>query len=351
MGFKNVLKAELYKLTKASSMVKMLVASLIIFIAFSLLYAFIFNLGELVALTGVDIEDVETESATIGKIDEQTVKEAETAYEIYTKSLAEQKANLQLKDTYSYQLKANAVALRYMYENNLDYNSVTIFGDALTPSANAFAKNMISTMSTVIIIYAMVTVIKLVAGERNNGALKMQLLRPISKDAMLFAKLMATLIVSFVLFIFYSVLAVVVGIIAFNFDPKTVLVIFSASSAHEISALAEIAIHFIYYCTSIFAYSVIALFFATLIKKNSGMSIAFTIVLLLIGGSIESLLGYAFIGYAGFVLNEKWINTLTITGPAMNYMSFYSMVGITIAWLIAMLTSSVYLFRHTEVHN
>ncbi len=350
MGFKNVLKAELYKLTKASSMVKMIVASLIIFIAFSLLYSFLFNLGNLVTINGVDIEDEESETTTIDKIDENTIKTAEAAYEKYTQALAERKPNQQMMDTGSYYLKSQIVALKYMYENNLDFNSIRLFGDSST-TANTFTMNMMSTMSMVIIIYAMVTIIRLVAGERNNGALKMQLLRPISKDAMLFAKLMATLIVSLVLFIFYTVLSAIVGIIAFNFDPKTVLVIFSASSAHEISALGEIAINFVYYCTAIFAYSVIALFLSTLIKKNGGMSIALVIVLFLIGGSIENLLGYAFIGYAGFVINGKWINTLTVNGPALNYMSFYSMVGISVAWLVAMLTSSVYLFRHTEVHN
>jgi len=179
----------------------------------------------------------------------------------------------------------------------------------------------------------------------------MQLLRPISKDAMLFAKLLAVLIVSIALFLFIVILSTIVGIIAYKFDAKTVLVIFNASSVHPISAFAELFIYTIYYCGLIVVYTVVSLFLATILKKGEGMPLAIVIVWYLIGSSIEALLGYIFIGYAGITLNAAWINTLTESGPSMNYMSFYSMVGIMCAYVALMLTASVFAFRRTEIHN
>ena len=43
MGFGNVLKAELYKLTKAKSLIKVLIAIVIIFVIASLIYSFLYN--------------------------------------------------------------------------------------------------------------------------------------------------------------------------------------------------------------------------------------------------------------------------------------------------------------------
>ena len=347
MGFKNVLKAELYKLAKAKALIKVLVAMIIIFIAITLLYSFLYNLIGGISINGVEVDG----QPTYVEIDEETVKEAEAACEQYKVVFDNEKPNVQLMDTTPYMLKAQAAAYRYMYENHLDLNSVTLFGSSLNLSTNSYMMFIMQTMSVVIMVYAMVSVIRLIAGERNNGALKMQLLRPISKDAMLFAKGLAVTIMSIALFIFIMIVAAIVGIIAYNFDAKTVLLIFNGASVHEISALAEIFIYFIYYCSVIVINIVLAMFLSTIIKKNEGMSIAFAMISVFVGSSIENILGYAFIGYAGFNVNAVWINAFTVNGPAMNYMNFYSMMGISIAWMAIMLVASVFSFRHTEIHN
>ena len=347
MGFSNVLKAELYKLTKAKSLIKVLIAIVIIFVIASLLYSFMYNIDEVKEI----LNQYNEASQKVVKIDEETVKEAEKAYEEHVQNMEGEKANQKLLDSKPYELKATVTLYKYLYENDIDVNSVNLFGSTGALTTNGYMQFILNWMVIVMVIYSMVCIIRSVAGERNNGALKMQLLRPVSKDAMLFAKLLAVLIVSIALFIFICILTAIVGIIAYSFDAKPVLVVFNATSVHQIGAASELIIDVIYYCGSIIAYTVLALFCATMIKKAEGLSLALVIVVYLIGASIENLLGYIYIGYAGFNINMSWISTLSVSGPSMNYMNFYSMVGIMCAYVALMLTASVITFRRTEIHN
>ena len=338
-GFSNVLKAELYKIAKAKSLIKVLIAIVIIFTLISVGYSLIYKMiGDQSIVTPVEIN-------------EETVEAAEAAAEDYKAMQDGMKSNVRFQDSGYWQVKSTAVLYRYMYDNGLDFSSVSLFGSATALTANAYILYMLQIMSVVITVYAAITMARSFAGERSNGTLKMQLLKPISKESMMFAKMLSTFIVSVGLYLFTFILSSIVGIIAFDVDAKDVLVVFNATSVAKISAVGELLIYFLYYVYSIGAYIVLALFLSNIIKKSEGAAIAILMLLMFLGATFESVLGYLYIGYIGFNINMSWISALQITGPAMNYMNLYSLLAISLVWMAGMIVSSLFMFKKADIHN
>ena len=339
IGFSNIFKAELYKLVKLKTLFKILLAIVIIFIAFTLLYSLIYNV-----IGNMDI-------TIMPDVTEENVELAEQSYEAYATQLDGENAMVKAHDSNLYSLKATAKLYRYLYDNNLDFNLVTLFGSFGKLSANGYITYILGIMSTVISIFAVVTIIKSFAGERTQGTLKMQLLRPVSKEAMITAKFLAVLVVSFALYLFSFILAGIVGVIAYDVDAKQVVAVLNASHVVTMSPFGALIVYFVYYVSSTFAYIALGLFLSVILRKSEALPIVISLILILVGASIEGLLGYIFIGYIGFNLNTSWLNALTITGPGLNYMNLYSMLGISIVWVAGMLALSYLIFKKSDIHT
>ena len=339
-GFSNMFKAELYKLAKLKSLAKILIAIIIIFVVATLLYSLIYGL-----VGGMEIIQQE------GEITQETIDALEQEYAEYKAYYDQEKPTLQMRDTTLYNIKAQITLYKYMNENGLNFSKVGIFNSLASISANAYIEFIMSVMMLAIGVYATVSIIRSLAGERAQGTLKMQLLRPISKDAMLAAKFLAVLVVSFGLFVLTTVIAGVVGVIAYDVDSRSVLAIVNAESVVRMSPFVALLINFVYYSMELFAYISLGLFLSTTIKKNEALPIALAMIIMFIGQAIEATLGYIFVGYAGFMVNLEWINALTANGPAINHMNLYSMLGISFAWVIGMLITSIFSFRNAEIHT
>ena len=341
-GFGNILKAELYKLAKGKSLVKLFVALIIIFVVFTILFNFLYELAG---------EVLNNATATGGEVTEEAVEVAKANYDAAVKQNESLNVFRKITNTNVYQTKAIYNLYKYMYENNVSTSSVSFLGTISDLSANSYISFMMDIMATVFAIFGIVTMIKSFAGERSNGTLKMQLLRPISKDAIIIGKLLATWIVSIGALIFMFLAACVVGVIVFKVNTSQVIGILNGESVFTISPVGAMIITLIYHITYVSQFIMLGLFASSLMKKNSGGSIALGIVVLLIGANIEQLLGYIFVGYIGISLNISWMNALTLTGPSLNYMNLYSMLGISILWFVGMLASSMYMFRKEDIHS
>lgn len=341
-GFGNILKAELFKLAKGKQLVKLIVALIIIFVVFTILFNFLYELaGEVLNNT----------TATDGEVTEEAVEIAKANYDEAVKQNESLNAYRKMTNTNVYQAKAVYNLYKYMYEHNVSISSVSMLGAITDLSANSYISFMMDIMATIFAIFGIVIMIKSFAGERSNGTLKMQLLRPISKDAIIIGKLLATWIVSIGALIFMFVVTCVVGVIAFKVNASQVIGILNGENVFMISPAGAMIITLIYHITYVSQFIMLGLFAASLMKKNSGGSIAIGLVALLVGGNIEQLLGYIFVGYIGISLNISWMNALTLTGPSLNYMNLYSMLGISILWFAGMLAASILMFRKEDVHS
>ena len=339
IGFNNIFKAELYKIAKGKSLLKIFIAVAVIFIVSSLIFYFLYNLIGTASFLPQD------------EVTEETVEAARVEVENATQYEETLNAPQKMADTTLYSAKATYTLYKYMSDNNLSFASARMFGSTTSLTANAYILFMIQVMSIAVVVFATVSIVRSFAGERSNGTLKMQLLKPISKEAIVVGKMLAVWVVSISIFIFTLLLSAIVGICAFKVDAKTVLIVLNASSVIETSAANEIFLYFLYYVTHISQFIVFGMFMSNLIKKNEGAAIALTMVILFIGTTIERVLGYIFIGYIGLNLNIDWINSLTLSGPTLNYMNLYSQLGISIAWFVGMVAYSIFAFKKADIHT
>ena len=342
IGFSNMFKAEIYKLAKLKTLLKILIAIVIVFVVSTLLYLALVN-----AVGGLDMALVDPEE----EITPETVEKAELASREYEEKFEAENASVKMVDTERYTLKSKATLYRYMYDNGMTFDSYSEFGSMSSSSANSYIIFIMGIMSTVMLVFASVSIIKSIAGERANGTLKMQLLRPVSKEAMLVAKFTAVYVVSLGLYIFTFLLTCVVGICAFNVDAKQIIAVIDATHVAVMSPAAMIIIYLVYYATTIFAYTALGTCLSCLLKKGEALPIVITMIIAFLGDGIERMLGYAFIGYAGFAINISWLNALTRQGPVLSYMGLYSMIPIACVWVFGMLAISWFTFRKAEIHS
>ncbi len=341
-GFGNILKAELFKLVKGKALVKLLIASIIIFIFITILFNFLYELAG----------DVLNMSATAdAEVTEETVEIARLNYEEVVKNHGTLNASRKMMDTSVYQAKAVYNFYKYLYEHNISMSSVSMFGTISNLTTNSYITFVMSTMAMVFAIFGIVTIIRSLAGERVNGTLKMQLLRPVSKDAIIVGKFLATWIVTVGVMIFFFLATCVVGVLAFKFDQSQVYGIINAEKVFTMSPYGAMALTLFYYITYVSQFIILGLFTASFMRKNEGGAIALGIVILLIGSNIEEWLGYIFIGYVGIMQNMSWLNALTLSGPGLSYMNLYSMVGLSSAWFVGMFIGSICLFRNEDIHS
>ena len=341
IGFGNIFKAELYKIAKGKSLFKILLAIAIIFILSTIIFNFLYNaIGALTISTLPEDE-----------ISKDVVDSVKSEYDAAVAAHEELSAPRKMVDTSVYSTKGIYTLYNYMYQNNLTFASVRVFGASSSLTMNSFVLFIMQVMHIAIAVFATVSIIRSFAGERTNGTLKMQLLRPISKDAIIVGKMLAVWVVSIGLFILSFLLAAVVGVCAYKVDPKTVLLVINGSTIVKTSIAGELFAYLVYYIAAITQYIALGMFLSNIFKKNEGASIALAMVMMFIGETIESVFGYIFIGYIGININMEWINALTLTGPALGYMNLYTMIAISLAWFVTMIGTSIITFRRTDIHT
>lgn len=336
-GFKSAYFAELSKLMGKKRTLKIIIAIAIITIIFTVMFQFIYGLLDDFAglvIGGDGIVDSQEEL--------EALKEEFSEYQKNTSGVIKNK----LVDTSIYQYKARIAASEFVIENNISLSSLRTFG-SISISSNGYVLFMLEFITLVIIIFSIVSVGSLIGGELSDGMVKMELLRPVGRDELLSAKYLAVLSFSGILFTLSYVVINILGIILFKVNIKDVLVVVNASKAVMISAYSELLI---YYLQGIFSIIIfVMLTVNTSIIGKKGGSIAIPLVIYLIAQNIEQTLGYLYVGYAGIAINSNFVSALTINGPALNYMSIYSMIFISLFYIALNTFLAHVLFKRKDI--
>lgn len=354
-GFTNAFKGELYKIFGNKSFISLIIACVVIFIVFTLIFNFAYSiinetLDEAMN-SGTIVDEQEEASQSITQEDYDTaIRHLEQQLEDLKEELQEAKPYQRMADRNTWAVKSQIAILKYLKAHpDVRMDSINLFSTTVIGlNAESYVSFMLSIMSFVFIIYSIVIVGKSMAGEIQNGAMKMQLLRPISRDAMVSAKLLSSFAVTTGLFIITTIMLCVVGAIAFKFSGNTYLMVVNAEKVVEISSGGVIVINLIGYIFRTFAFIVLTMCMGTVLKQSG--AIALPIVMYLLADEIELLLGYIFIGYIGFSINTAWTMALTTSGPVLNYMNLYSMLAVSIAWIVGLTVGSYLLFRNKEIN-
>ncbi len=344
-GFVNAFKGEMYKLLNRK-FIKLLIVLIVVFIVFTAGYKILYN-----TFGSYDgVVDSYIDPSTYPEY----VDSLKTMLQEYEKN--ETTPLLKLVDTSTYSLRANIALYQYAIDNNIDLANYNLLGNVISISStfsivfngNAFVIVVLEIMAFMIIIFSIVHACKVMVGELQNGTMKMQVLRPISRDAILSAKYITIWIFGIVMLVFSFVLALLIGIIVFKFDSTPYLMVINATKVVKISAVGVLFIYLLSYITILVLFTSVAIGISNIVKTQS-VAIALTLVIYLIGETIEILAAYIYVGFIGININSNWINTLTITGPILNYMNTYSMIFISTLWIVLSLTSAHLLFKRRDI--
>ena len=336
-GFKCAYFAELGKLLKKKRTLKLIISLAIIIVVFTLLFRFVYSLLE--DVSGVALSEIEF-ADTQEELD--ALKAGYEEYKIASENLTKNK----LIDTTIYSYKAQIAAGQFLVDNNISASSIRSFG-TVSLSSNGYVLFMLDFITIVVVIYSIVAIGQLVGGELTEGVVKMELLRPIGRNELLSAKYLATLSFSTVLYLLLFVIINIAGIIFFKVDVKDVLVVLDASKAGLISPIGELVLYFIQGLIIIISLVMLTTNVSVMLKK--GASVALPIVIFLIAGNIESMLGYLYVGYAGISINLEFLSALTVSGPTFNYMSLFSMLAITIVYIAINTILAHVLFNRKDI--
>ncbi len=187
------------------------------------------------------------------------------------------------QDVCVYQLKERITKNTYLLKKDLTPNTAsTPFNLAISSGQTANAYDLmfygLQGCSMVIILLAMLTIAGQIAGETQNGTLKVLLTRPFKRHKVLSAKILSTLIISVALLILCALILFITGWIVYGLDATPIVAIFNASSAFRISPFMLMFVYLLFLIVKIFFYTIMTAAFANIFKNN----IATTIVSMVI---------------------------------------------------------------------
>lgn len=265
-----------------------------------------------------------------------------------------------------YQLQQSITRDSYLIDNNLTSNSTAyVFGIGTSFSNTASSLDLVyfglEICGFIIIVLCIVLVASMIASENARGTLRVQCLRPYSKNQILSSKILATLILGVILLIFSALVLFIAGWIMFGLDFTTILAVFNATNAFLISPIAMIFVYLgLLICKLIF-YILFATMLATIFKNDIIAIIVPTIIYVLnavLAFVFATTYWYAYVPFAcvdlfkffggNFALANNPIS-LVLSTPLFYNSNFIYSVCMFGALTIIMAIISHLCFKHREV--
>ncbi|MGN0772011.1 MAG: ABC transporter permease subunit [Christensenellales bacterium] len=301
-----------------------------ILIAIALLLTFCFELVQ-------DISGAFDTTVDMEMIDEQ-IEQIQYVIDNYTPTI-----KIGLIDTELYQLKATLAYLKYLKANNLRSSDFYLAGQEGYDSAG-YIDAILNTSFGIIAIFAIIIICRSWGGEKSDGTLKMQFMRPIGRKKMYGAKVLSVWCISALVLIALVLFAQVVAMIKFGVATKKVIYVINGSTVGAMPYMAYLALQLLFKLFELFAYIQFGAFMCNLTwKKGSGMALA--ILAYLFASNIEGLLGYLYVGYVGMFINLDLMSAFTISGPTLKGMNIISMAIISVVYQVAI---ALFNLRHAE---
>ena len=174
-----------------------------------------------------------------------------------------------------YESEQSLTRQEYLFKNDkMDYDYAKPFSVTSTSNfeSNAFdfMYFVLELFSFVIIIYCVVIGSSMIAGEQNNGTLKLLAIRPYSREKIMTSKILATIFFAFVFTLLSTIITFVAGGIMFGFGSAPILCIFNATVAFEMSPILLSVIYLCSVMLKIATYILLAFTISTLFKSYVG---------------------------------------------------------------------------------
>ena len=347
---------ELRKIVRPKSMIVLTVVLALFLFVYAIVYNFIGNLSQIVAST-VD-PDQTTDQAT-EESDWQGITDENVDYVIQALQQNIDELEKEYKGKFGYRYyasvfsaKAQLKAVEFMKENRLydikvlGYNySLNSFMSETT--ADGFAQDYMSVVASVIAIYAVVLGAGLLADEYRNGTVKLLLTRPITKNQLITAKLLAALTVCGAFMGIFSLIGYIYGLIAFkSVATESIYLVFNARSVIKSSVGAYLFGDFVMQLVQIATMLMIAYFLGTLArKKTTGIIVTLLIEL----GIVSSILGLLPIQIGLLVPNLSLMDYFDASATVPTYGNFFISLAVDLVYIAAVTFGLYYSVNKRDV--
>lgn len=244
-----------------------------------------------------------------------------------------------------YGLNASLKAMEYCRDNNLAFN---VEDTTLQLNTASFALSFaLSFLSLIAIIFAITASARSIAEEWKRGTLKMTLIRPIKREELLGAKMLASFTAGIMVFVFGLIVMSVYVLIRFGANAPEMLFVFNARNAFMASSALSVVLQCFDVVISIAVYVSLTAFIAVLLK-NTAASIILPLISFL--GVVSSLFTLAGIGAYSLSSNLSTLNGyFTVSNAPLHGMNFWwSLIAIVI-YLSLFISVSFIAFKKKDI--
>ena len=182
---------------------------------------------------------------------------------------------LKFEDFNTYKINEDCTKYVYLYDNKLNnsnFASVFAFNSLSSPSSKTF-DYMYFTLelsSFIIILFTVVIGANIISKEYSEGTIKLLLIRPFSRNKIVFAKVLATLFFGFLFVLITTIVSLITGCILFHGISLTDSVLLIINSS--VTLVVPIWLEFLMYLASllikIWVYALLAIAISILFKSN-----------------------------------------------------------------------------------
>lgn len=188
-------------------------------------------------------------------------------------STSEQMDAMYLSNYSAYNCNSLQVRYEYLFKNNkteADYARPLTIGITSNNDTNAYdyAYFVLKLFTIVIVAFAIMMACHTVAGEIKEGSMRYMAIRPVSRSKIIFGKYFSILILSTILSIFSSVIAIAVGGAVYGFGSLNILTIFNGSTAVVMHPIVMLIIYVVSMLIEVAIYTGIALMLSTIFKSD-----------------------------------------------------------------------------------
>ncbi len=197
----------------------------------------------------------------------------------------------------AYTVNTNLIRYNYLFEHNLtenEYAHPLTIGTTSNTKINGYdyAYFTLKLFSFIIIAYAIMTACHSIAGEVKEGSMRYLAIRPVSRTTLLFGKLFAVLIMSAVMAIFSTIIALCVGGFYYGMGTKMILTIFNGTTVITLHPIVMILVYLLSMMIELTVYVTIAFLLSCLFKSDL-FAVTLMLVLYLLNILIPSFVSNA----------------------------------------------------------
>jgi hypothetical protein len=248
-----------------------------------------------------------------------------------------------------YSARAFLAAVRFFRANKIFDQEIPFFGGSALSgllskkSAEGFFSLISQILSSVVMIYAVILGSGALAAEMKNGTLKLVLLRPVSRNKLAGAKLLATLTIVSAYTLVFLGLAALYGYLAYPSSGSLTLFVFNSRYPFLAEAWLSPFLNVLNSLVTVLTYAVLAFAIGTLTKNR-----VLGIVLPLAIGVAGELLGMA--GLGRFFISDamNFDKFFSLLAPSYGGSDFFISLPVYAVYIAGLIVASMLVFKRRD---